>query len=74
MGFAVEYFLYSVNRVSDDDDLGHVFFNAGLVDTASDGEQFCFCACYKHCMMNHFSKGMGGYVHVQYRCSNVVHP
>jgi len=72
MRFAVEYFLHSVNGVSDDDDLGHVFFNAGLVDTASDGKQFCFHACYEHCMMNYFSEGMVGYVHMRYRCSNVV--
>ena len=72
MRFAVEYFLHSINGVSDDNDLGHIFFNAGLVDTTSDGEQFHFYACYKYCMMNCFGEKMVGYVHVQYRYSNVV--
>ena len=72
MGFAVKYFLCSVDGVCDNNDFGYVIFTAGLVDTTSDGEQFRFHACYKCCMMNYFSERMIGYVHVQYRCSNVI--
>ena len=60
MRFAVEYFLRSVNGVSDDNDLGHIFFNTGLVDIASDGEQFHFCACYKCCMIVRRGSHRGG--------------
>ena len=72
MRFTVEYFLCSMNRVHDDDDLRDVFFDAGLVNITSDGEQFCFYARYKRCMMNCFREGVVCYVHVRYRCNNVI--
>jgi len=64
MRFAVEYFLCSMNGVRYDDDLGDVFFGAGLVDTASDSKQFCLCACYKCCMMHCFGEWLVCYVNV----------
>ena len=56
MRFAVKYFLCSMNGVCYADDLGDIFFDAGLVDTATDGEQFCLCACYECCMMHCFGE------------------
>ena len=64
MRFAVKYFLCSVNGVRYDDDLGDVFFGAGLVDTASDGEQFRLHAYYKCCMMHCFGEWLVCYVNV----------
>ena len=72
MRFAVEYFLCSMNGVCYNDDLGDVFFGAGLVNTASNGKQFCLHACYKCCMMHCFGERMVCYVNMQYRCSNVI--
>ena len=72
MRFAIEYFLCSMNGVHYNDDLGDVCFGAGLVNTASDSEQFCLHACYKRCMMHCFGEWMVCYVNVQYRCSNVI--
>jgi len=64
MRFAVKYFLCSVNGVCYDDDLRDVFFDAGLVDTASDSEQFHLRACYERCMMHYFGEWMVCYVNV----------
>jgi len=62
MQFAVEYFLCSMNGIGDDDDFRHVFFDAGLIDAASNSEQFRFRACYKRSMMDSFDKRIIGYV------------
>ena len=62
MQFAVEYFLCSMNGIGDDEDFRHVFFDAGLIDAASNSEQFRFRACYKCSMMNRFDKRIIGYV------------
>ena len=64
MRFAVEYFLCSMNGVCYNDDLGDVFFGAGLVDTASDGKQFHLHACYECCMMYCFGKWLVCYVNM----------
>ena len=56
MQFAVKYFLCGMDRIGDDNDFKHIFFNAGLIDATSNSEQFCFCTCYKCCMMNHFNE------------------
>ena len=64
MRFAVKYFLCSMNGVRYDDDLGDVFFGAGLVDTISDGEQFHLHAYYKCCMMHCFGEWLVCYVNV----------
>ena len=70
--FAVEYYLCSVDGVCYNDDLWDVIFEAGLVDTASDGEQFRLHTCYKHCMVYCFGEWLVRYVNVWNRCSNVV--
>jgi len=62
MRFAVKYFLRSMDGISDDNDFRHVFFDAGLIDAASNSKQFCFRACYECGMMNHFDERMIGYV------------
>ena len=45
MGVTVKNFLSSVDGISYNDDLRDVILGAGLVDAASDGEQFRFSAC-----------------------------
>ena len=72
MRFAVKYFLRSMDGISDNDDFWHVFFNAGLIDAASNSEQFCFHACYECCVMNYFDERMIGWMYVRYRSSNIV--
>ena len=62
MQFAVEYFLCSMDGISDDDDFRHIFFDAGLIDAASNSKQFRFHACYECSMMDSFDKRMIGYV------------
>ena len=62
--FAVKYFICSMNGVCYNDDLGDIFFGAGLVDTASDGKQFRLHACYERCMMHCFGEWMVCYVNV----------
>ena len=60
MQFAVEYFLHGMDGIGDDDDFWHIFFNAGLIDAASNSKQFHFRACYERCMMNYFDERMIG--------------
>jgi len=72
MRFAIKYFLRSMDGISDDNNFWHVFFNAGLINAASNCEQFCFCACYEHCMVNCFDERLIGWMDVWYRCSNIV--
>jgi len=57
MGVTVENFLSGMNGISYDDDLRDVILGAGLVDAASDGEQFSFSACYKRSVMDSFGEG-----------------
>ena len=42
MWFAIENFLHSIDRISNNNDFWHVFFNAGLVDATSNSEQLCY--------------------------------
>ena len=58
--FAVKYFLHSIDGISDNDDFWHSFFNAGLIDAASNSKQFHLYACYEYCMMNCFDERMVG--------------
>jgi len=51
-----------MDGIGDDDDFRHIFFDASLIDAASNSEQFRFCACYKRGMMNSFDKRMIGYM------------
>jgi len=62
MRFAVKYFLHNIDGIGDNDDFRHVFFDADLIDAASNSEQFHFRACYECGMMNSFDKRMIGYV------------
>jgi len=62
MRFAAKYFLHSMDGIGDNDDFRHVFFDAGLIDAASNSKQFCFYACYECSMMNSFDERMIGYV------------
>jgi len=64
MRFAVEYFLCSMNGVRYNDNLGDVFFGAGLVDTASDSKQFHLHACYECCIMYCFGEWLVCYVNM----------
>ena len=57
MEVTVENFLSSMNGISYDNDLQDVILGAGLVDAASDGEQFSFSACYKRSVMDGFGEG-----------------
>ena len=51
-----------MDGIGDNNDFRHIFFDAGLIDAASNSEQFRFCACYEHSMMSSFDKRMIGYV------------
>jgi len=51
-----------MDGIGDNDDFRHVFFDAGLIDAASNSKQFCFYACYECSMMNSFDERMIGYV------------
>ena len=64
MRFAVKYFLCSMNGVHYNDNLGDVFFSAGLADTTSDGKQFCLRACYECCIIHCFGEWLICYVNV----------
>jgi len=57
MGVTVENFLSGMNGISYNDDLRDVILGAGLVNAASDSEQFGFSACYKQSMMDSFGEG-----------------
>jgi len=62
MQFAVKYFLHNMDRIGDNDNFRYIFFDTGLIDAASNSEQFHFHACYECSMMNSFDKRMIGYV------------
>ena len=72
MRFAIKYFLCSMDGISDDDNFWYIFFNVGLINTASNCKQFYFCAHYKCCIINCFDEGLIGWIDMQYRCSDIV--
>jgi len=51
-----------MDRIGDDNDFRHVFFDAGLIDATSNSKQFRFHACYERGMINSFDERMIGYV------------
>ena len=51
MGERVEYFLSSMNGVSDDDDLGDISPGYGLVNAVSNSEHLIFYTCDKCSVM-----------------------
>ena len=60
MWFTIEYFLRSIDGISDNDDFWHSFFNAGLIDATSNSKQFHLHTCYECCMINCFDERMVG--------------
>ena len=47
MWHCIEYLFGCIDRISNNNDLGHVFFDTGLVDTTPNHEKFGFSACDK---------------------------
>ena len=64
MDFIIEYLLSCMDGVSDNDDFGNIFFAAYLVNTTSNGKEFCFCASDKGRMVNHLDQRVVTYVNV----------
>ena len=49
-----------MDRISNDNDLGHILFDTGLVDTTPDYEKFGFSACDKDHVVYFFGQWMIG--------------
>ena len=71
MRFTVKDFLCGMYGIGNDDNFGYVLFAVYLVDTTSDGKNFCFSTHDVHCMVNCLCQKVVAYIHVRYRCSNV---
>jgi len=68
----VKYSLSSMNGVGDDNNLGDIKLDYGLIDAASNNKYLSFCASDKYSIIDSLDKRLIGNMCVRDRYSDVV--